>query len=235
MCWPSPPGAWRPSAGPAPIPPVAHGGRCVGAQRLIPLAAVAPVAPIGVYAAAFHDLNDELGGGHRVQSVGGPQRGGGRPHARVPPATGEPGHPAELAETLRVSSGITAAPREHPPGRAASEVPPIERHAITLVPEVMGSGRPSPRSWVPVDGTHDLIRDRPVPIASGWSGTWPRGAAPCHRSAPPEHQSRGLRTQNSFPSGSASTTHVCSPCPTSAGEAPNPRILDTSAAWSSAA
>ena len=48
-------------------------------------------------------------------------------------------------------------------------------------------------------------------------------------------QSRGLRTQNSFPSGSASTTQVCSPCPTSAGDAPTPRILDTSAAWSSAA
>ena len=49
--------------------------RCVGADPrrwrtavgalalngLIPLAAVAPVAPIDVYAAAFHDLNDELG------------------------------------------------------------------------------------------------------------------------------------------------------------------------------
>ncbi len=35
---------------------------------LIPLAAVAPVAPIDVYAAAFHDLNDELG-----EEVGWPE------------------------------------------------------------------------------------------------------------------------------------------------------------------
>jgi hypothetical protein len=35
---------------------------------LIPLAAVAPVTPIGVYAAAFHDLNDELG-----EQVGWPE------------------------------------------------------------------------------------------------------------------------------------------------------------------
>lgn len=47
----------------------------------------------------------------------------------------------------------------------------------------------------------------------------------------PEYSSRGSRTQNSFPSGSASTTHGTEVCPMSTRWAPRPHAHSTNAAW----
>jgi len=74
-------------------------------------------------------------------------------------------------------------------------------------------------------------RVRPDRSSSRWSlpgrrhPLWPRRLRQMHQ--------RGVRTQNSLPSGSVSTTHGKSPCPMSASTAPRDRSPATSAAWSS--
>jgi DNA-binding transcriptional LysR family regulator len=74
-----------------------------------------------------------------------------------------------------------------------------------------------PRAGGPGPATSEHVQSRGVFSRAGCSVA--RGV-----------QSRGLSTQNSLPSGSASTTHVESPCPTSTGVAPRPTSRDTSAA-----